>query len=227
MKFNYNCNIFVFKITDYFSTVQKSLNLGTAFTLVDYSASGRSVAFGQVSTATSSQKKLQIKLDTEIEGNLRINNKTIFDLIYPVESIYMSVKGTNPQNLFGGTWVRWSLGRVPVCVNTSYSNFNTVEKTGGSSSHRHEFRIGMHWWYGGACGEASYNGTGAYRFSDNQYGRWASRNLEGKSMNVNNGIYNNSSVTTATPSGKWSRGDTSESNNLQPYITCYMWKRTG
>ena len=75
------------------------------------------------------------------------------------------------------------------------------------------------------CGEDSYNETGAYRFSDNQYDGWA-RDLEGKSMNVNNGIYNNSSVTTATPSGKWSRGDTSESNNLQPYITCYMWKRT-
>ena len=171
------------------------------------------------------EKKIQIKLNTEIEGDFKLNSKTIFDLIYPVGSIYMSVNNTNPTNLFGGTWVTWGQGRVPVCVNTSNSNFNTVEKTGGSVSHRHEFRIGMHWWYGGACGENSYSGTGAYRFSDNQYDGWA-RDLEGKSMNVNNGIYNNSSVTTATPGGKWSRSDTSESNNFQPYITCYMWKRT-
>lgn len=217
---------FIFKVTDYFSTVQKSLNLGTAFTLVDYNASGRSVAFGRVSTATSSQKKLQIKLDTEIEGTLKINNKTVFDLIYPVGSIYMSANSTNPKDLFGGTWSQWGSGRVPVCVNVSDSSFNTAEKTGGSLSHRHEFRIGMHWWYGGACGEGSYSETGAYRFSDNQYDGWA-RELDGQSLRVNSAIYNNSSTTTANPNGKWSRGDTSESSNLQPYITCYMWKRTG
>ena len=159
---------FIFKVKDYFSTVQKSLNLGTAFTLVDYNASGRSVAFGRVSTATSNQKKLQIKLDNEIEGNLKLKNKTICDLIYSVGSIYMSVNSTNPKDLFGGTWVGWGSGRVPMCVNTSDSNFNTVEKTGGSSLHRHEFRIGMHWYYGQAAGEGAYNSTGAYRFSDSQ-----------------------------------------------------------
>lgn len=160
---------FIFKAKDYFSTAQKSLNLGTAFTLVDYNASGRSVAFGRVSTATSSQKKLQIKLDTEIEGTLKLNNKTIFDLIYPVGSIYMSVNSTNPKDLFGGTWAQWGSGRVPVCVNTSDSNFSTAEKTGGNKNHRHEFRIGMHWYYGNAAGEGAYNSTGAYRFSDNAY----------------------------------------------------------
>ena len=84
----------------------------------------------------------------------------------------------------------------------------------------------MHWWYGGACGEGAPNGTGAYRFSDGNYDGWA-RDLNSKSMNVNNGIYNNSSTTTQTPSGKWSLGDTTSVSTLQPYITCYMWKRTG
>ena len=53
------------------------------------------------------QNAFEINMDTKLTGNLAINNKTIFDLIYPVGSIYMSVNSTNPQNLFGGTWVQW------------------------------------------------------------------------------------------------------------------------
>ncbi len=54
----------------------------------------------------------------------------IFKLIYPVGSIYLSVKKTNPGTLFGGTWVSWGSGRVPVGVNTNDSDFKTVERTG-------------------------------------------------------------------------------------------------
>ena len=69
--------------------------------------------------------------------------------VYPVGSIYMSTSGTNPSSFLGGTWVAWGSGRVPVGVNTSDGNFNTVEKTGGSAietlttaqlpSHTHTF----------------------------------------------------------------------------------------
>ena len=47
----------------------------------------------------------------------------------------MSTVNTNPSNYFGGTWVAWGSGRVPVGVNTGDSNFSTVEKTGGASTH--------------------------------------------------------------------------------------------
>lgn len=40
----------------------------------------------------------------------------------------MSVTSTIPLTYFGGTWVAWGSGRVPVGINTSDSNFNTVEK---------------------------------------------------------------------------------------------------
>lgn len=56
----------------------------------------------------------------------------IFNLIYPVGSIYISVVATNPSTYFGGTWVAWGSGRVPVGINTSDSDFKTVEKTGRS-----------------------------------------------------------------------------------------------
>lgn len=215
---------FIFKISDYFSFAEKSLNLGTAFTLVDYNASGRSVAFGRVSTAGTNEKKMQIKMDTEIEGILRINNQTIFDLIYPIGSIYLSTIGTDPSVYFFGVWQRWGQGRMVVGVNEGDGDFNWSEKAGGNKNHRHEFRVAMHWYYGSAVGEGVYNSTGAYRFSDNQYDGWA-RDVG----SINAPLNNNETTATRTVSaaGKWSKGDTSESSNLPPYITCYMWKRIG
>lgn len=35
-------------------------------------------------------------------------------LMHPIGSIYMSVENINPSTLFGGTWVAWGSGRVPV-----------------------------------------------------------------------------------------------------------------
>lgn len=40
----------------------------------------------------------------------------------------MSVNSTNPKNLFGGTWVAWGTGRVPVGIDTSQTEFASIEK---------------------------------------------------------------------------------------------------
>ena len=36
--------------------------------------------------------------------------------------------------MFGGTWVAWGAGRVPVGVDTTDTDFDTVEETGGTKS---------------------------------------------------------------------------------------------
>lgn len=56
------------------------------------------------------------------------------DILYPVGSIYLSVINTNPSTYFGGTWVSFGAGRMLVGVNTADTDFNTVEKTGGSKT---------------------------------------------------------------------------------------------
>lgn len=56
----------------------------------------------------------------------------IVNVIYPVGSIYMSVNNVNPALLFGGSWVTWGNGKVPVGVDTAQTEFTVVEKTGGS-----------------------------------------------------------------------------------------------
>ena len=40
------------------------------------------------------------------EKSLEINGKTVFDMVYPVGSVYVSVNSTSPATLFGGKWVQ-------------------------------------------------------------------------------------------------------------------------
>lgn len=110
------------------------------------------------------------------------------DAIWPIGSIFLNVNPTNPSEYFGGEWELWGSGRVPVGVDTSQTEFNTVEKTGGSKylqAHIHNIK----WQYTAASGTT----TAAL-------------------------AYNGSSIETET-TGEGNSG------NLQPYITCYMWKR--
>ena len=54
--------------------------------------------------------------------------------IYPVGSIYTSISSTSPATLFGGTWERFGKGKTLVSVDEDNTNFQTVEKTGGSET---------------------------------------------------------------------------------------------
>lgn len=110
----------------------------------------------------------------------------------------MSVSSTNPSSLFGGTWVEWGSGKVPVGIDASDSDFNVVEKTGGEKTHTLTISEMPKHRHGGMF--MSYLAG-----SRNQIG------------NDNNARYIDNT--------DWVGGDGSH-NNLQPYITCYMWKRT-
>lgn len=59
----------------------------------------------------------------------------IFLKVYPIGAIYMSVNSTDPSILFGGTWVSWGEGKVPVGVDSTDTRYDNSEISGGSSSH--------------------------------------------------------------------------------------------
>jgi len=65
------------------------------------------------------------------EGIIFSSALWLLNLIFPIGSIRMTVSAADESTFLGGTWVRWGTGRVPVGVNASDANFNTVEKTGG------------------------------------------------------------------------------------------------
>ena len=148
----------------------------------------------------------------EVSGteNLKFNlasgvNTRILNLVYPIGSVYISTNNTNPSSLFGGTWQAWGSGCVPVGVDTNQTEFNTVEKTGGSKylqNHYHE-------------------GVGV---SDATFTSWSSSgsgNVFDVASLYKAGEPNNNKFTSGAVAGQ----TTGNSGNLQPYITCYMWKR--
>ena len=159
-----------------------------------------------------------------------IDEGMTFAKIYPVGSIYLSVSSTNPSTLFGGTWEAWGTGRVPVGINTSDTDFATVEKTGGSKnlqSHTHTFTGKQATITGG-----SHSHTLPYPVMG-----VPNTDSEGQSYDAEFGWYDPQSeeVTatdssththTFTPSGTIASSGSGNAQNLQPYITCYMWKRT-
>ena len=133
--------------------------------------------------------------------------------MYPVGSIYFSAVGTNPSELFGfGTWQAWGAGRVPVGVDASQTEFNAVEKTGGEKAHAltiNEMPSHTH--------EISYRPIGDP--SDDPFALF-------KSDGGITGTYNSPGTELSQDALEAkAAGGGQAHNNLQPYITCYMWKR--
>ena len=150
-----------------------------------------------------------------------IGTNAIFLASHPVGSLFETTVSTNPGTLYGGTWAAWGGGRVPVGVNTADSDFNTVEKTGGKKTERHEFKVGYKGYFGSTVGSDD-NMIQAYKYSTSSYGTYA---YEGSTQaGVNAGIQ--ASTNTRDVAQASSTGDTSETSIVQPYITCYIWKRT-
>lgn len=122
--------------------------------------------------------------------------------VWPVGSIYISVNNTNPSTYFGGTWEAFGTGRCLVGVDTSQSEFNKVMKTGGEK--KHTLTVNE---------MPSHSHTLKYSDFDTAFG--GNYLTSGKK----------SSYRTSTVSIN-DTGGGSPHNNLPPYITVYMWKRT-
>ena len=147
--------------------------------------------------------------DAEYVGGVDLDAATLnyaFQLMHPVGSIYMTTIETNPSEIFGfGTWELWGAGRVPVGVDTTSTEFNVVEKTGGAKTHTltiDEMPKHRHTQISANSGSSGLTGTTYSGLG------WSTGNNE---------ILGNAMQNT---------GGSQPHNNLQPYITCYMFKRT-
>ena len=143
--------------------------------------------------------------DSEIANTSTWSSAKIIDMIYPVGAIFMSTVNTNPSVYLGGTWVSWGTGRVPVAVDPNDTAFNTVEKTGGEKTHTLTINeIPSH----------THQYTETYDSIHTQITAGSGSTF----LEIQNMLTRNSNTTSA--------GGGTAHNNLQPYITCYMFKRT-
>lgn len=116
----------------------------------------------------------------------------------PIGYIYMSVVSTSPATLFGGSWSRIAQGRVLVGQDSTQTEFDTAEETGGEKTHTitaselpaHTHTLTRKAGAGTSTGVVRGNGTAEADGTTNTAG-------------------------SSTPM-----------NNLQPYLVVYMWKRT-
>ena len=225
---------------DYLIEYESNLNLklSSANYLLHFLSGGKAIGMGTAAQPPEGNEvgKITFGWPTQFFNPIEINSGgtgvnsieglkiLIGNLMYPIGSIYMSTSSDNPSSLFGGTWEAWGSGRVPVGINSSDSNFNSVEKTGGSAnailvSHNHR--------------PASYNATGSesgnYLFSTHL--DWNTESVAQR--RVDGGTSSDPYALTATAIGDLGQdsyttteGEDGTNKNLQPYITCYMWKRT-
>lgn len=81
-----------------------------------------------------------VTADKIAEGTItadKLDMLSILTRTHPIGTIYPTVSIASAADMtaaFGGTWVAWGKGRVPIGVDTSDVDFNTVEKTGGNKT---------------------------------------------------------------------------------------------
>lgn len=143
---------------------------------------------------------------------------------YKVGDIYFTTIDEDPSAILGyGTWSRWGKGRVPVGYDPGDVDFDTIEETGGEKTHElTEAENGPHT----HTGETNSNGAHNHSYNepywydeiqpgaDSEHG---GRDYTGTTST--NGNHTHSFTTDVSGSGN-------PHNNLQPYITVFIWKRT-
>ena len=168
----------------------------------------------------------KINDNTDAINTLR---SSVFNMVYPVGSIYISVNATNPSSMFGGTWEqisgRFLVGTGYIQANsTNYfgpQDANTINipagEMGGEAWHTlnidqmpsHDHRS-MRW--GGSSGnENGYFGVNAGSETSGRQANW---------------YFNYASGAAQAYFKTGFSGGNAAHNNMPPYLSVYMWKRT-
>ena len=227
------------KITaeDYFETTEVFSDISTADTILSIRNNGLGLAIGKI----SEKNKFEVGWDSEFhedvtfEGDVSFSDLSwMLDIIYPVGSIRMTTSTTGATTFMGGTWQLWGSGKVPVGVDTSDSDFSSVEQTGGDKtvslavanlpSHSHTLSSGKVT----VAAESAHThqaASGTYKVGSGSGSTYKYFTNNGSTGPATTGA-GSSHTHTATLSGSTgSKGSGTAHSNLQPYITCYMYKR--
>lgn len=188
----------------------------TRVTLATSYAAGSKILFlqneptGEASFLAQSQNLADVPNKATARANLELLTSTSFlndfwklmmQRTYPVGEVFTTRQIGNPSSILGfGTWERYAQGRVLVGFDEADSSFNALDKTGGAKTHvLTEAEMPAHT-------HSNIVALGTTNDFDTTGG-------------------NSGGVRRAT-SQTGSAGGGQAHNNLQPYITVFMWKRT-
>lgn len=153
------------------------------------------------------------------DKSLEINGKTVFDMVYPVGSIYMSVNATSPATMFGGTWVQ-----IKDKFLLSAGDMYKAGTTGGEATHTLTKSEIPNYTIGSIPEAVPAN-------HDNwRNGGITGGNL-GNASSSKKGVANSNEVLTIASGSQLgykisTDGGGQPHNNMPPYIAVYIWQRT-
>lgn len=139
----------------------------------------------------------------------------VLDNVYPIGSIYMNVNSTNPGTLFGGTWEQIQ-GKFLLGMSSSYP----AGSQGGEASHTlttAEMPIHGH----NPANEAGYSGFITNSKKAFSIGDMGSQSGSGRYYPYASAAFD---ISRNTMTGTTGGGN--PHNNMPPYLSIYIWKRT-
>lgn len=186
------------RVVDKIATKETKEYIGKSLPVFDWSADdfNFNVSVSVLSPANQNNPATKQYVDDEL-GKLQA---AIIDKIYPVGSIYMSMNSTDPQTLFGGTWMQLE-DRFLLGAGGTYNGGDT----GGEESHTltlQEMPSHNHAVYSPNAGADNHSAPGFY-----------------PDGTVDSTYYAEGSYTST-------RGLSQAHNNMPPYLVVFMWKRT-
>lgn len=159
----------------------------------------------------------------------KINGTSILDLIYPVGSIYMSVNSTDPSTLMAGTTWQRITGKFLLAATDGGSSgaSQAAGNTGGAAT------VTLTAAQSGLRSHSHGAGTNQafirYNYGTVSSGVGERSVASGASGNYKAPVVNNASVDFSYAQSTSSEGGddaTSAHNNMPPYLSVYVWKRT-
>lgn len=197
-------------ITDNLSSGNMSTVVSTGATIMHWKANGKGMGIGKMGELDDTlDMGWNIRMNgnkisglpTPTEDSDAVSKGSLLDLIYPVNSIYITYSHTSPASLFGGTWTR-----IADRFLWGTTSSGTIGKTGGSQTHtltasempahQHNLEHFISPVNGETWGSLGTGGT------NHQWGKW--EDLQ---------------ATTASGGGQ-------AHNNMPPWIAVSIWRRT-
>lgn len=156
---------------------------------------------GNVTTLAGAFEQLNTAVATL--NTTKLAKTELLDAVYPIGSLYMSVSAAGPNTLFGGTWERLK-DRFLLAAGDTYA----AGATGGEAAHTLTVaEMPQHAHVAPTGGEQ--NGTAIYN-------RYLVKGNGFYTPNTENLQYAETGI----------EGGGAAHNNMPPYLTVYMWKRT-